>query len=115
MQPISLKIQTAAKADKFSMHPMDNFNCVIESLLLGADHKSICPPKKGFTGSIKFIINQGGIRNREVLKELKADFRDGISELYAIIPQLQKPFSGKMEILVAQDVPKEVRFIPTPK
>jgi len=109
MQTIAWKIPKAKDTDSFPISPIDNFHIFLGDLL---DQKMDSCGLNNFNGPINFVINQDGIRNREVSNELKKWFRSEISTLHDFIPSLPNPFSGRMEILVAQNVPKEVRFIP---
>lgn len=89
-------------------HPFYDFylilNTVAEECHTGTEMNS-------FNGAVPIPLSQGGIRRDNIPYTLKKDFKGYLPSFYEEFPQMPNPFSGTMELHLAESVLREVRFL----
>lgn len=95
------------KGIKDKSHPFYDFYLILNTV---AEECHSGTTMNFFTGVVPIPLSQGGIRNG-IDYILKKDFKEYFPMFYEEFPQMPKPFTGKMELHLAESVLREVRFL----
>jgi hypothetical protein len=91
-------------------HPFYDFYLLMNKI---AEYRHNDTKINFFTGVVPLPLHQGGIRlgNEKIDYTLKKDFKGYFPMFYEELSQLPQPFTGKMELHLAESVLREVRFL----
>jgi hypothetical protein len=87
-------------------HPFYDFYLILISI---AEECHSGTEMNFYNGAVTVKLNQGGIRNK-MDYNLKKDFKGYFPLFYSEFPEMANPFTGIMELHLAESVLREVRF-----